>query len=103
MKIYSYLHSGTPLVATDLPTHRQVLDDEVAVLAAAEPRSFAEGLATLLCSPELRRTIGLRARRRAQSLYTVEAFEKQLSSLYEHVAHGLGEVFVYQPRISEGK
>lgn len=103
MKIYSYLHSGTPLVATDLPTHRQVLDDEVAVLAAAQPELFAEGLAKLLNSPELRQAIGLRARRRAQSLYTVEAFEKQLRSLYERVARGLGEAFVYQPRASEGK
>ncbi len=103
MKIYSYLHSGTPLVATDLPTHRQVLDEEVAILTAADPALFADGLARLLSSPELRQTIGQRARRRAQSLYTVEAFEKQLNSLYERVARGLGEALVYQPRISEGK
>lgn len=102
MKIYSYLHSGTPLVATDLPTHRQVLDDEVAILAAAEPCKFAEGLTRLLDSSELRQTIGQHARKRAQSLYTVEAFEKQLNSLYERVAKGVGEVFACQTTISEG-
>jgi glycosyltransferase involved in cell wall biosynthesis len=102
MKIYSYLHSGTPLVATDLPTHRQVLDEEVAILAAAEPTTFAEGLTRLLGSAELRQTIGQGARRRAQSLYTVAAFEKQLSSLYERVAQGVGEVFACQTTISEG-
>jgi glycosyltransferase involved in cell wall biosynthesis len=102
MKIYSYLHSGTPLVATDLPTHRQVLDDEVAILAEAEPRRFAEGLVRLLDSAELRHTIGQHARKRAQSLYTVEAFEKQLNSLYERVAKGVGEVFGCQTTISEG-
>jgi glycosyltransferase involved in cell wall biosynthesis len=102
MKIYSYLHSGTPLVATDLPTHRQVLDDEVSILVAAEPGGFADGLARLLDSTELRHIIGERARRRAQSLYTVEAFEKQLSSLYARVANGVGEVFARQATISEG-
>jgi glycosyltransferase involved in cell wall biosynthesis len=102
MKIYSYLHSGTPLVATDLPTHRQVLDDEVAILAAAEPSGFAQGLARLLDSSELRQTVGQRARKRAQSLYTVEAFEKQLSSLYERVAKGVGAAFACQTTISEG-
>lgn len=103
MKIYSYLHSGTPLVATDLPTHRQVLDDEVSILVAAQPLSFAAGLTQLLDSPELRQVVGDRARKRAQSLYTVEAFEQQLRSLYERVAAGVGEVFTCQSRVSEGR
>jgi glycosyltransferase involved in cell wall biosynthesis len=82
MKVYSYLHSGTALVATDLPTHSQVLDGEIAVLAAAGPNEFAAGIRTLLDSPELRAAIGSRARERAETLYTVPAFETQLLALY---------------------
>ncbi len=82
MKVYSYLHSGTALVATDLPTHSQVLDGEIAVLAAAAPNEFAAGIRTLLDSPELRAAIGARARQRAENLYTVPAFETQLLALY---------------------
>ena len=32
LKIYQYLRSGRPIVATRLLTHTQVLDDEVAIL-----------------------------------------------------------------------
>jgi glycosyltransferase involved in cell wall biosynthesis len=90
MKIYSYLHSGTALLATDLPTHRQVLDEEVAVLAPVDVHGFASGLRALLEDPQLRASLGSRARERAQNLYTIEAFERQLSSLYDSVARGIG-------------
>jgi glycosyltransferase involved in cell wall biosynthesis len=99
MKIYSYLHSGTPLLATDLPTHRQVLDEEISVLAPTDVEGFSRGLQTLLEDATLRDTIGQNARRRAQALYTVEAFEKQLGALYDAVARGLGGV---QPTHTEG-
>ena len=44
LKIYQYLRSGRPIVATRLLTHTQVLDDEVAILTeptAAGTRSCA--------------------------------------------------------------
>jgi glycosyltransferase involved in cell wall biosynthesis len=85
MKIYSYLHSGKALVATDLPTHRQVLDEEISVLAPAEARGFSHGLRTLLDNPEARIAIGENARRRAETLYTLSAFETQLGALYDEV------------------
>lgn len=86
MKIYSYLHSGRALVATDLPTHQQVLDDEISVLVPPTAEGFSRGLSSLLDDPELRAKLGARAQERAQRLYTVEAFESQLSSLYDIVA-----------------
>jgi len=52
LKIYSFLKSGKPLVATDLWTHTQVLNNGIAVLAAPEPRAFAEGMAFALDSEE---------------------------------------------------
>ena len=36
LKIYQYLRSGRPIVATRLLTHTQVLDDDVAVLTSAD-------------------------------------------------------------------
>jgi glycosyltransferase involved in cell wall biosynthesis len=86
MKIYSYLHSGRAVIATDLPTHRQVLDDEVAILAATTPHDFAAGLTRLIEDPSLRKEIGTKARKRADRLYTLEAFEGQLFALYDEVA-----------------
>jgi glycosyltransferase involved in cell wall biosynthesis len=52
LKIYSFLKSGKPLVATNLWTHAQVLDEKIAVLVAPEPLSLAEGLAFALHSEE---------------------------------------------------
>jgi glycosyltransferase involved in cell wall biosynthesis len=85
MKIYSYIHSGKPVLATDLPTHRQVLDSDIAVLAPAEPHGFAQGMRTLLDTPDFRDALGQRARARAEKLYTREAFEVQLRALYDTV------------------
>lgn len=91
MKIYSYLHSGRALVATDLPTHQQVLDKDIAMLAQPTADGFALGLKALLDDTDLRSRIGKQARERAQELYTVEAFESQLSSLYDIVTEKISE------------
>jgi glycosyltransferase involved in cell wall biosynthesis len=44
LKIYSYLASGVPVVATDLPTHTQTVTPAIAVLAAPTPEAFAAGI-----------------------------------------------------------
>jgi glycosyltransferase involved in cell wall biosynthesis len=89
MKVYSYLHSGTALLATDLPTHRQVLDDSIALLAPPNPTEFAAALEKLLTAPDLRTRLGETARQTAQNLYTVEAFEAQMGALYDDVARAV--------------
>lgn len=86
MKIYSYLHSGTALLATDLPTHRQVLNNSTAVLVAPEPAAFADGLSRLISDPQLRQSLGRHAQAVAEQLYTTEAFERQINALYATVS-----------------
>ena len=54
MKIYSYLDSGTAVLATRLRTHTQVLDDKTAYLVEPNPEALGEGLADLLSDPRLR-------------------------------------------------
>ncbi len=44
LKIYSYLRSGKPVVATNLPIHTQTLDDRVSILVPPDQRGLAEGL-----------------------------------------------------------
>ncbi|NQT24444.1 glycosyltransferase family 4 protein [candidate division KSB1 bacterium] len=44
LKIYSYLRSGLPIVATRMLTHTQVLSDETAELTGTSPEAFAEGI-----------------------------------------------------------
>ncbi len=52
LKIYSWLKSGKPIVATDLWTHTQVLSREQAVLVAPDPPSLAGGIDFALKNPE---------------------------------------------------
>ena len=89
MKVYSYLHSGTALVATDLPTHSQVLDSSISVLTPPSAEGFAAGIRELLENPARRAQIGKEARSRAEQLYTVQAFEQQLLSLYNRIRGSL--------------
>jgi glycosyltransferase involved in cell wall biosynthesis len=44
LKIYEQLASGIPLVATDIYSHTQVLNDEVAFLVKPEPEDMAAGI-----------------------------------------------------------
>ena len=90
MKIYSYLDSGRPIVATRLPTHTQVLDDEVACLTAPDPHAFGEGLALLLASDPLRERLGAAARRYARREFTPEAFAAKLLGFYAEVERKIG-------------
>jgi glycosyltransferase involved in cell wall biosynthesis len=89
MKIYSYLHSGTPVLATDLPTHQQVLNSSIALLARPNPEEFGDAMKRLMEDSELRHSLGTHARLVAQKLYTIEAFKSQMGILYDDVGKQL--------------
>jgi glycosyltransferase involved in cell wall biosynthesis len=74
LKIYQYLRSGKPIVATRLLTHTQVLSDETAILTGTSPREFAEGILTALADPARAAGIGQRARELAETKYSYEAY-----------------------------
>ena len=83
MKIYSYLDSGTAVLATRLRTHTQVLDDRTAYLVAPEPTALGVGLATLLSDRALRERLGARAKAYVQEEFTPEAARRKLASFYD--------------------
>jgi len=85
MKIYSYLDSGTPVLATRLPTHTQVLDDKIAHLVSAEPAALGDGILHLLDDAELRRRLASRARQRVAERHSREAYLQTLNGFYEQV------------------
>jgi len=74
LKIYQYLRSGRPIVATRLLTHTQVLDDDVAVLTSATAEAFAAGILTVLADPARARSIAGQARELATTKYSYEAY-----------------------------
>ncbi|MFB6231274.1 MAG: glycosyltransferase family 4 protein [Salinibacter sp.] len=83
MKIYSYLDSGRPVVATRKRTHTQVLDDEIAMLAEPTPNAMAEALRRLLRDENLRERLAVNAQERVAEEYSPEAFRRKLTDFYE--------------------
>ena len=80
MKIYSYLDSGKPLLATRLATHTQVLDDEIAMLVEPDPDDMARGIRTLIENPELRLRLATAAGQRVAAEFSPEAYARKLTS-----------------------
>ncbi len=83
MKIYSYLDSGRPLVATCLPTHTQVLDNQIALLVQPEPKAMADGIISLIDDIDLATALAFRAKERVKKEYSFKAFQKKLLGFYE--------------------
>jgi glycosyltransferase involved in cell wall biosynthesis len=74
LKIYQYLRSGRPIVATDLRTHTQVLSPDIAFLAAPTPGAFAGAILAAIDDPRQAAERGGRARRLADTKYSDEAY-----------------------------
>jgi len=85
MKIYSYMASGTPIVATAIRSHTQVLHDANAVLAAPEPEAIANGIVRALTDPDVA-ALGAAAKEEADERFSRAAFGRNLLSFYEAVA-----------------
>ena len=83
MKIYSYLHSGVAVLATDMPTHTQVMNNEIAVLASAETNSFAKAMIEILDNEKLSQKLGEQARQYIEREHSYPAFKKILFGLYD--------------------
>jgi len=63
IKLFQYMAAGVPIVASDLPSIREVLDESNAVLVEPDsPRALADGVNKLLADAEL----GQRLARKAQ-------------------------------------
>jgi len=75
LKIYEYMASGVPIVATNLKTHTQELNEDIAFLRNPEPEDFAMGILECIENED-------EAKRRARNAYLL--YESKYSeSLYK--------------------
>ena len=86
LKIYSYLRSGKPIVATDLLTHTQVLTPAIAKLVPPQPGPFAAAMLDLIEHPELRARLGAQARVVADDKYSRESYLRRTAQAYGRMA-----------------
>jgi glycosyltransferase involved in cell wall biosynthesis len=82
MKIYSYLDSGVAVVATALPTHTQVMTNDVAALTPAEPAAMASTIAGLLDAPTERERLAQNAKSLIRREHSWEAFRKNVDIVF---------------------
>ncbi|GAG85148.1 unnamed protein product, partial [marine sediment metagenome] len=82
MKIYSYLDSGAPVVATCLPTHTQVLDNQIAHLVAPENKAMADGICYLIENSDHAHALSKHAKKRVKKEFSYDAFQEKLINFY---------------------
>ncbi|MFH1942462.1 MAG: glycosyltransferase family 4 protein [bacterium] len=90
LKIYAYLRSGVPVVATRLPTHTQVLDDDVAVLTEPTPEGFAEGILAVLKNKTYSVKVGEQAKKLAEERYCYSTYKKNLERVVREAVEAGG-------------
>lgn len=85
LKIYSYLASGKPIVATDLQTHRQVLDDHTAALVPPTATGLAQGIRALLRDSSLRERLGRRGQQLVEERYSYRSYLAKTREVFDYL------------------
>jgi glycosyltransferase involved in cell wall biosynthesis len=89
LKIFEYMAAGRPIVATDIPTHRALLNEERAVMVQPGPGEMAEGITRLLQDPELAASVADAAQAYAKEKFGWGQFVADVEEAYDQVlGHG---------------
>ncbi|MFC2165133.1 glycosyltransferase family 4 protein [Acidobacteriota bacterium] len=78
LKIYSFLKSGKPVIATRLWTHTQVLNDQISVLVEPDAESMAQGITSALFDEEARKRTKA-AKEMADRDYTYSRYKEKIN------------------------
>jgi len=89
-KVFPYLHTGRAVLVTDLPTHSQILTQDICRLAPAEPAGFGQAIAELANNKELRISLGSAGRAFTEHDHTYTAHMHRVKKLYTVVAEAIG-------------
>lgn len=89
MKIFPYLHSGKPVLLTKLYTHTQIVTDNEAYLADAEPEAFGRGILELAGDAALRERLGKNGRAFVEKEHVYSAHKRRVDELYDWVQEEL--------------
>jgi glycosyltransferase involved in cell wall biosynthesis len=85
LKILDYMKAGKSIMATDVPSHRLLLDEATAVFAKPAPRQLAIALNRLAGDEEKRRTMGAAGRNLYETKYNFDNYRHRLAKCYEYV------------------
>jgi len=83
LKLYTYLRSGKPILATKIYSHTQLLSQETGMLVMPTPEDLAQGTLALLEDPEHGRMLGENGKRMAEECYSWPAFLEKNCRAYQ--------------------
>lgn len=89
MKIYNYMASGKAIIATDIYSHTQVLDSDTAELVEVSIKSLSEAMLSLALNNKRRIALGRASTFKAESEYSVAAFEVKVADFFGRLAEAL--------------
>jgi glycosyltransferase involved in cell wall biosynthesis len=84
-KIYTYLASGKPIVATRIPTHTQLLDDTMAFLVEPSAEGLARGVRAALADPAEAAAKARRGRALVDREYSEARYAEKVAAAYAEV------------------
>jgi glycosyltransferase involved in cell wall biosynthesis len=85
LKIYGYLRTGKPIIATDMLTHTQVLNNEVALLVPPNALGISEGISQLIVNPALGDAKVVAAKKLAEEKYSDAIYMHKVKKLYDAI------------------
>jgi len=81
--------AGLPVVASDIPSHREVLADAGLLVPPGNPEKLCQALKRLIDEPSLRELLGMKAKERAK-LFSIERTVASYESLFEEALREKG-------------
>ena len=88
LKLIELLKAGRPILASDVPANRAVVDDECALLVANEQTAWGEAMTRLLSDEDLGARLAAAARHHFDTHYALPHFRARLARAYEELAPG---------------
>jgi glycosyltransferase involved in cell wall biosynthesis len=83
MKIYQLMAAEVPLVATDIESHSQVLNGDIAILAEPTTTGLADAIIRALGDPQASRAMAARARAWYEAHYSRDVYSEKMRKLFE--------------------
>jgi glycosyltransferase involved in cell wall biosynthesis len=89
-KVYTYMASGKPLVATRLQTHTQIMDDSMAFLVDPTPAGLVSGIRAVLADPVEAAQRAARGRAVVEREYSLGRYAEKVARAYSAVEAAVG-------------
>lgn len=86
IKVFTYLYMGKPIVASNLPSYKQCLNDEFCFLTDPTPQNFSDTIEYIIKNPSIAQRKAKKAHEVAVQRHTSRIFQQKVQKIYNHVS-----------------